>query len=103
MKAAERAVPSAAAPAAGVPAGRMPDRDNSARRVALSALGILAVLALWQAVMVVFKVPHYIAATPLEVVDALRAQPVILAINAWPTIVETVGGLGTGTFIAVLI
>jgi NitT/TauT family transport system permease protein len=69
----------------------------------LSLTGILAVLALWQAVMVVFKVPHYIAATPLEVVDALRTQPVILATNAWPTIVETVGGFVTGNIIAVLI
>src|SRR5579864_1720712 len=103
MKAAERAVPSAAAPAAGVPAGQMPDRDNSARRVALSALGILAVLALWQAVMVVFKVPHFIAATPLEVIDALRTQRTILAINAWPTIVETLGGFVAGNVIAVLL
>ncbi|HEV2281296.1 MAG TPA: ABC transporter permease, partial [bacterium] len=70
---------------------------------ALSLTGILAVLALWQAVMMVFKVPHYIAATPLEVVDALRAQPVILASNAWPTIVETIGGFVAGNVVAVLI
>lgn len=98
MKAVERVAPRAAA------SGRAADRDSStARRVALSLLGILAVLALWQAVMVVFKVPRYIAATPLEVVDALRAQPVTLAINAWPTIVETLGGFVVGNVIAVLI
>jgi NitT/TauT family transport system permease protein len=90
-------------PPMGVPAGAARDRENGARRIVLSLTGILAVLALWQAVMVVFKVPHYIAATPLEVVDALRAQPVILATNAWPTIVETVGGFVTGNIIAVLI
>ena len=99
MKAAGPAV----APVVGVPAGAARDRDNSARRIALSLTGILAVLALWQAVMMVFKVPHYIAATPLEVVDALRAQPVILASNAWPTIVETIGGFVAGNVVAVLI
>lgn len=103
MKAVERVAPRAAA-SGGAAAGRAADRDSStARRVALSLLGILAVLALWQAVMVVFKVPRYIAATPLEVVDALRAQPVTLAINAWPTIVETLGGFVVGNVIAVLI
>ena len=111
MKAAGPAVVPADSPSAtmkskppmGVPAGAARDRENGARRIVLSLTGILAVLALWQAVMVVFKVPHYIAATPLEVVDALRAQPVILATNAWPTIVETVGGFVTGNIIAVLI
>ena len=89
----------AAAPAAGH--GR--DRDNPVRRTLLSLLGILAVLALWQAVMVVFKVPHFIAATPLETIGALREQAKILAINAWPTIVETIGGFVVGNVIAVLI
>jgi len=103
VKAVERVAPRAAA-SGGAAAGLAADRDSStARRVALSLLGILAVLALWQAVMVVFKVPRYIAATPLEVVDALRAQPVTLAINAWPTIVETLGGFVVGNVIAVLI
>jgi NitT/TauT family transport system permease protein len=103
VKVAERAAPPAGAAGAGVPARGAAERDNAARRVALSLLGILAVLALWQAVMVVFRVPHYIAATPLEVAAALRAQPVILATNAWPTIVETLGGFVAGNVIAVVI
>jgi NitT/TauT family transport system permease protein len=104
VKAVERVAPRAAPAGRAVRPGRAADRDASAaRRVALSLLGILVVLALWQAVMVVFKVPRYIAATPLEVVDALRAQPVTLAINAWPTIVETLGGFVVGNVIAVLI
>lgn len=93
----------AAGPAVGVPAGGARDRDGGMRRTVLSVLGILGVLALWQAVMVVFKVPHYIAATPLEVAGALQAQPVILATNAWPTIVETLGGFVAGNVVAVLI
>ena len=99
MKVVARAVPAAAA---AVPAGSR-ERDSALWRTALSLLGILAVLALWQAVMVVFKVPRYIAASPLEVIAALRAQPVILATNAWPTIVETIGGFVVGNVIAVLI
>ena len=84
-------------------AGRGRDRDNPTRRTLLSLLGILAVLALWQAVMVVFKVPHFIAATPLETAGALRDQAKILAINAWPTILETIGGFVAGNVIAIVI
>ena len=89
--------------AAAFPAGRSAERESPFRQWTLSILGILVVLALWQAVMVVFKVPGYIAATPLQVFDALRAQPVILATNAWPTIVETIGGFIVGNVIAIAI
>lgn len=91
------------APASAAAAGQGPDRESPVRRWALSVGGILAVLALWQAIMVVFKVPHYLAASPLEVAAALQAQPVLLAVNAWPTIVETLGGFLVGNVIAVLI
>ncbi|HEV2359144.1 MAG TPA: ABC transporter permease [bacterium] len=91
------------APASAAAAGQGPDRESAVRRWALSVGGILAVLALWQAIMVVFKVPHYLAASPLEVAAALQAQPVLLAVNAWPTIVETLGGFLVGNVIAVLI
>ena len=99
MKTAARplALSSGAAP------GHAPERESAARRWTLSVLGVLAVLALWQAIMVVFKVPRYLAASPLEVAAALRAQPALLAVNAWPTIVETLGGFVVGNVIAVLI
>ncbi|HET7265322.1 MAG TPA: ABC transporter permease [bacterium] len=89
--------------AVAVPGGPARDRDNPLRRTLLSMLGIAAVLALWQAVMAVFKVPHFIAATPVETIGALRDQAKTLAINAWPTIIETVGGFVAGNVIAVLI
>src|SRR5207253_9919792 len=77
------------APALGEPARRARDGESGVRRRVLSALGILAVLALWQGVILVFKVPRYIAPAPLEVAAALRTEAGTLAVNAWPTIVET--------------
>jgi len=99
MKAAARPLASRAR----VPAARARSGDSGMRRTVLSVLGILAVLAMWQAVMVIFKVPRYIAASPVEVAAALRAEPVTLAVNAWPTILETLGGFVVGNVIAVLI
>lgn len=103
MTAGPAAAPVRGAGAVAPVAGHARDRDNPARRTLLSLLGIVAVLALWQAVMAVFKVPHFIAATPLETIGALRDQAKTLAINAWPTIVETIGGFVAGNVIAVLI
>jgi NitT/TauT family transport system permease protein len=97
------AVERPAAPTLGAPTGRARDRESSLRRRVLSTLGILAVLALWQGVMLVFKVPRYIAPAPLEVAAALRTEAGTLAVNAWPTIVETLGGFVVGNVIAVLI
>ena len=82
------------------PAGR---RGRSARRHSLvSIVAILAVLAAWQGVVVVFHVPVYLAPSPLLVLRALRAESHTLLVNAWPTLIETVGGFAVGNVVAIL-
>lgn len=94
-------------PAGGVLRGpasvRAQERGRALRRQALSVLGVLAALAVWQGVVLVFRVPRYIAPSPLEVAGALRTEAGTLAVNTWPTIVETLGGFFVGNIIAVVI
>jgi NitT/TauT family transport system permease protein len=84
-------------------AGRARERGRALRRQGLAVLGVLAALALWQGVVLLFRVPRYIAPSPLEVAVALRVEAGTLAVNAWPTIVETLGGFFVGNVIAVVI
>ncbi|MGQ0569943.1 MAG: ABC transporter permease [Armatimonadota bacterium] len=88
-------------------AGALPVRTRPRtpawRRVLVPLATFLAVLALWQAVTVVFKVPQYLAPSPLQVVHALRTQSDVLAVNTWPTLLETIGGFLVGNLIAILI
>ena len=97
----------AAVPAGGVlrgaAAGRAQERGRALRRQGLAVLGVLAALAVWQGVVLVFRVPRYIAPSPLEVAAALRTEAGTLAVNTWPTIVETLGGFFVGNVIAVVI
>jgi NitT/TauT family transport system permease protein len=46
---------------------------------------------------------RYIAPSPIEVAVALRVEAGTLAVNTWPTIVETLGGFLVGNVIAVVI
>jgi NitT/TauT family transport system permease protein len=87
----------------GPAAVRAQERGRALRRQALSVLGVLAALAVWQGIVLVFRVPRYIAPSPLEVAAALRTEAGTLAVNTWPTIVETLGGFFVGNVIAVVI
>ncbi len=78
-------------------------RRNTLQRVGVPLLAFLAVLALWQLITVVFRVPQYLAPSPIQVVNALRTQWNTLAINAWPTLLETLGGFIVGDVIAIVI
>lgn len=92
----------ASRPGAG-PAAKPRRRKSPWRRYLVSTLAFLAVLAAWQAVVVVFRVPQYLAPSPAQVVHALRTQYPVLAINAWPTLIETIGGFLVGNIIAIVI
>lgn len=87
----------------GAAAGRAQERGRALRRQGLAVLGVLAALALWQGVVLLFHVPRYIAPSPIEVAVALRVEAGTLAVNTWPTIVETLGGFFVGNVIAVVI
>ncbi len=78
-------------------------RKSTWQKVGVPLLAFLAVLAFWQLITVVFHVPQYLAPSPLQVVNALRTQWNTLAINAWPTLLETLGGFIVGDVIAIVI
>jgi NitT/TauT family transport system permease protein len=100
MRAAAR--PAGVLRVASASAGRARGRGQALRRRSLAALGVLVSLAVWQGVILLFRVPTYIAPSPVEVAVALRTDAATLAVNAWPTIVETAGGFFLGNVIAVL-
>jgi NitT/TauT family transport system permease protein len=71
------------------------------RRVIVQAVAVFALLALWQAVCLVFAVPIYVVPAPSDIWQALVANVSILAQNAWPTIVESALGFVVGNLVAV--
>ncbi|HYM69044.1 MAG TPA: ABC transporter permease [bacterium] len=72
------------------------------RRHAISIGTFVVVLLLWQAIIVVFHVPVYLAPAPLQVLGALRTETHTLLVNTWPTLIETVLGFVLGNLIAVV-
>jgi NitT/TauT family transport system permease protein len=90
-----------------VPAVRLSPRQRVRRLVwrrrLVSLAGIAGAVVLWQAIITVFHVPQYIAPSPAAVADALVAQRRTLMVNAWPTILETVGGFVVGNVVAIAI
>ncbi|HET9000055.1 MAG TPA: ABC transporter permease, partial [bacterium] len=77
-------------------------RPSGWRHSLVSVAALLAVLAAWQGIVVVFHVPVYLAPSPLMVVHALRAESHTLLVNTWPTLIETVGGFIVGNLIAIV-
>ena len=68
---------------------------------ALIAAGSFIVL--WQLVIVVFKVPEFIAPTPLRVVRVFTELSSVLWSNFWPTFFEAAAGFAAGNLIAILL
>ncbi len=71
------------------------------RRHAIAVATMAAVIAGWQAIIVVFHVPTYIAPSPVQVAQALRTEARTLLVNTWPTLVETIAGFVLGNLVAV--
>jgi NitT/TauT family transport system permease protein len=63
----------------------------------------LGLLLLWQAVIVVFGVPQYIAPSPLDVLATFWSEGYILWVNFWPTLSEALLGFAAGNLIAILL
>ena len=74
------------------------DRTESsrARRVLTPLLTIVALLALWQAVVVVGIVPNFLLPTPVQVVQALVEDAALLASHCVTTLAEAAAGLAAG-------
>lgn len=65
-------------------------------------IAILLGLSLWQGIVVITNVPHFILPSPWRVAQAAFNSRVILVENAWVTLVEVLLGLLLGTFLGAL-
>ncbi|MBB4303037.1 putative hydroxymethylpyrimidine transport system permease protein [Rhodobium orientis] len=61
-----------------------------------------ALVALWQAVVTGFALPHYMLPSPERVAAVFRAQPGYLATHGLTTFLEIVVGLATGALLGVV-
>jgi NitT/TauT family transport system permease protein len=73
------------------------------RRRALPALGILALIGVWAALVYVLKVPPFVAPSPQLVAATLFNKFGILMANLLPTAIEAVSGFLLGNLAAILI
>lgn len=69
---------------------------SRARRVLTPLLTIVALLALWQAVVVAGIVPNFLLPTPVQVVQALVEDAALLASHCVTTLAEAAAGLAAG-------
>jgi NitT/TauT family transport system permease protein len=79
---------------------RAKQRETWRRRV-LPCLGILIGIGVWAALVYLFKVPPFIAPSPLVVLETLIAKSDVLLSNLWPTMIEAVGGFIIGNLFAI--
>jgi putative hydroxymethylpyrimidine transport system permease protein len=69
------------------------------RRAIWAAAATALVLALWQALVIAAAVPPFILPGPGRVAAALWTNRVLIAANAWVTILEVLIGLALGTLV----
>jgi NitT/TauT family transport system permease protein len=81
---------------------RVKQREAWRRRI-LPCLGILIGIGAWEAIVVLLKVPPFIAPAPLVVVETFIAKFDVLMNNLWPTVVEAIGGFIAGNIFAILL
>nr|WP_210202567.1 ABC transporter permease [Alsobacter soli] len=73
------------------------------RRRLLPAVGILAALGAWAAVVYIFKVPPFVAPSPVAVFATLTSKFGLLIENLVPTAIEAICGFLLGNVAAILI
>ena len=79
---------------------RLKRRETWRGRI-LPCIGILIGIGVWAALVYVFKVPPFIAPSPLAVAATLISKFDVLMNNLWPTVVEAVGGFVVGNLFAI--
>jgi NitT/TauT family transport system permease protein len=82
---------------------RLSRRRETWRKRLLPLLGISIALAVWAALVYVFKVPPFVAPSPLLVATTLVAKFPILMANLLPTAIEAVTGFLLGNLTAIVI
>lgn len=73
------------------------------RRRVLPAIGILAMIFTWAALVYVLKVPTFVAPSPWLVMQTLVAKFGILMTNLLPTAIEAISGFLLGNLTAIII
>ncbi|GGH18184.1 ABC transporter permease [Alsobacter metallidurans] len=81
---------------------RRKSRETWRRRL-LPAAGILGALALWGAAVWIFKVPPFVAPSPVAVFATLTAKFGLLMENLLPTAIEAICGFLLGNVTAIVI
>jgi NitT/TauT family transport system permease protein len=81
---------------------RVAARTALVRRLLIPVLIIVAVVVVWWAALLLFKIPAYVIPTPLAVGQTLVRSRAQLAVNAVPTIFESLGGFALGNIVAIL-
>ncbi len=62
---------------------------------------VIGLIVLWQAVILVFSVPTYMAPSPVDVINEFRSSADILWKNFWPTFFEALLGFFFGNLVAI--
>lgn len=78
-------------------------RRAQLRRRLLPLLGIAVFLGLWAALVYLFKVPPFVAPSPLLVAQTLVAKGDVLLANLVPTAIEALSGFLLGNIVAIVI
>lgn len=84
------------------PAAKRRQRPTIGRM--LLPLGVVVgLIALWQLICSLFRIPTYIIPSPVEVWGSLTANWPMLLQNTWPTLIESVLGFLLGNLVAILL
>ena len=73
------------------------------RAVMIPALTILAILAIWQLVVVVGLIPNFLLPSPTQVITALVTDAGLLASHSVTTLVESILGLVIGVAVGFVV
>lgn len=82
---------------------RRAQRRAQLRRRVLPLVGIAIFLGIWAALVYIFKVPPFVAPTPLLVAQTLVGKGGILLANLVPTAIEALSGFLLGNIVAIII
>lgn len=82
---------------------RRAQRRAQLRRRILPFVGIAIFLGIWAALVYIFKVPPFVAPTPLLVAQTLISKGGILLANLVPTAIEALSGFLLGNIVAIII
>ncbi|MGW9552671.1 ABC transporter permease [Citricoccus zhacaiensis] len=81
------------------PGRRMPVGVSSAVK---AVVGIVGVLALWEVVVSLLRLPEYLMVGPISAIEEFFTRPSYFVENAFITVQEALAGFGLGTLLGVL-